>query len=93
LSEPHAPSIAVNGNFARAYGRDVRLLKPQKSRMKFWRNLIRKNQNGGGANIEVVIYEAADRGIYREQILNDIRHLKFEGYIYEPKTGEIKSTF
>ena len=54
--------------------------------------LIRKNQNGGRANIEVVISEAADRRIYKEQILNDIQHLKFEGHIYEPKTGEIKST-
>jgi len=53
--------------------------------------LIRKNQNGGGADIEVVISEAADRGIYSDQILNDIQHLKFEGHIYEPKTGKIKS--
>ena len=47
--------------------------------------LIRKNQNGGGANIEVVISRAADRGIYRDHILNDIQHLKFEGHIFEPK--------
>jgi hypothetical protein len=55
--------------------------------------LVRKNQNGGGANIEVVISEAVNRGFYREQILNDIQHLKFKEYIYESKTGEIKSTF
>jgi hypothetical protein len=54
---------------------------------------FRKNQNGGEANIEVVISEATNRGIYREQILNDIQHLELKGYIYEPKTGEIKSTF
>ncbi|MCD4810943.1 MAG: transposase [Methanosarcinales archaeon] len=65
----------------------------QQERMQLIIALIRKNQNGGGANIEVVISEATDRGIYREQILNDIQHLEFKGYIYEPKTGEIKSTF
>lgn len=65
----------------------------QQERMQLIIALIRKNQNGGGANIEVVISEAADRGIYRDQIQNDIQHLKFLGYIYEPKTGEIKSTF
>ena len=52
--------------------------------------LIRENQNGGGANIEVVMSEAAERGIGREQILTDIHHLKFEGHVYEPKTGEIR---
>ena len=35
----------------------------QRERMKLIIGLIRKNQNGGGANIEVVISEAADRGI------------------------------
>ena len=52
--------------------------------------LIRENQNGGGANIEVVISEAAERGVGRAQILDDIQHLKFQGDIYEPKTGEIR---
>jgi len=64
----------------------------QQERMQLIIALIRKNQNGGGADIEVVISEAADRGIYSDQILNDIQHLKFEGHIYEPKTGKIKST-
>ena len=64
----------------------------QQERMQLIIALIRKNQNGGGTNIEVVISEATDRGIYRDQIFNDIQHLKFEVHIYEPKTGEIKST-
>jgi len=51
----------------------------QQERMQLIIALIRKNQNGGGANIEVVISEATDRGIYREQILNDIQHLEFKG--------------
>jgi len=63
----------------------------QQERMQLIIALIRKNQNGGGADIEVVISEAADKGIYSDQILNDIQHLKFEGHIYEPKTGKIKS--
>ena len=65
----------------------------QQERMQLIIALIKKNQNGGGANIEVVISEATNRGIYREQILNDIQYLEFKGYIYEPKIGEIKSTF
>ena len=65
----------------------------QQERMQLIIALIRKNQNGRGANIEVVISEAADRGIYRDQILNDFQHLKLKGYIYESKTGEVKSTF
>lgn len=62
----------------------------QRERMQLIVALIRENQSGGGANIEVVISEAAERGIGREQTLNDIQHLKSEGYVYEPKTGEIR---
>ncbi|KAF5412840.1 MAG: hypothetical protein C5S47_00600 [Candidatus Methanogasteraceae archaeon] len=38
----------------------------------------------------VVISEADERGLDREQTLNDIQHLKSEGYVYEPKSGEIR---
>ena len=61
----------------------------QQERMRLIITLIRENQSGGGANVEVVVSEAAERGVGREQILNDIQHLKFQGDVYEPKTGEI----
>ncbi len=62
----------------------------QQERMQLIKALIIENQNGRGASIEKVVSEAAVRGIEREQVLNDIQHLKFEGYAYEPKNGEIK---
>jgi DNA replicative helicase MCM subunit Mcm2 (Cdc46/Mcm family) len=62
----------------------------QQERMRLIIALIRENQNGGVANIEVVISEAAERGAGREQTLNDIQHLKFQGHVYEPKTGKIR---
>lgn len=62
----------------------------QQERIKMILTLIIENQNGRCASIEKVVSEATVRGIEREQVLNDIQHLKFEGYVYEPKTGEIK---
>lgn len=62
----------------------------QQERLQVIIALIIENQNGRGARIEKVVSEAVGRGIVREQVLNDIQHLKFEGYVYEPKNGEIK---
>jgi uncharacterized Zn finger protein (UPF0148 family) len=63
----------------------------QQERLQLIIALIIENQdNGGGASIEKVVSEAAVRGIEREQVLNDIQHLMFEGYVYEPKRGEIR---
>jgi hypothetical protein len=62
----------------------------QQERIQLIIALIIENQNGRGASIEKVVFEAAVRGIEREQVLNDIQHLKFEGYVYEPKDGEIR---
>jgi DNA replicative helicase MCM subunit Mcm2 (Cdc46/Mcm family) len=56
-------------------------------------SLIIENQNGRGASIEKVVSEAAKRGIDKEQILCDFQHLKMQGEVYEPKTGEIKYVF
>ncbi len=55
--------------------------------------LIREYQNGRGAKIEKVMSEAVKRGIDKEQLLNDIQHMKDRGEVYEPKTGEIKYIF
>ncbi len=56
-------------------------------------SLIVENQNGSGANIEKVVYEAEKRGIDKEQILCDFQHLKMQGEVYEPKLGEIRYAF
>jgi len=62
----------------------------QQERIQLIIALIKENQNGRGASIGKVVSEAAKRGIDREQTFNDIQHLKFEGYVYEPKSGEIR---
>jgi uncharacterized Zn finger protein (UPF0148 family) len=62
----------------------------QQERIQIIIALIIENQNGGGASIEKVISEAARRGIDNEQVLYDIEKLKFGGYAYEPKNGEIR---
>ena len=41
-------------------------------------------------SIEMVVLKAAESGIGRDQTLSDIEYLKFRGYVYEPKTGEIR---
>ena len=46
----------------------------QLERMQLIIALIRENQSGRGVNVGVVISEAAERGIGREQTLNDILH-------------------
>ncbi len=51
--------------------------------------LVIENRNGRGANIEKVVSEAEKRGMDRGQVLSGIERLKFEGYAYEPKNGEI----
>jgi hypothetical protein len=69
-------------------------IKPgQQERIRLIISLIIENQNGRGASIEKVISEAANKGIDKEQILCDFQHLKMQGEIYEPKTGEIKYVF
>ncbi len=55
--------------------------------------LIKNNQNERGASIEKVISEAAGRGIDKEDVLEYIEHLKFQGEAYEPKNGEIRYAF
>jgi DNA replicative helicase MCM subunit Mcm2 (Cdc46/Mcm family) len=63
----------------------------QQERLQLIIALIIENQdNSRGASIEMVVSSAAVRGIEREQVLNDIQHLKFKGYVYEPKIGEIR---
>ena len=62
----------------------------QQKRMQLIIALIRENQNRRGGSVEKVVAEADKRGVNREQVLNDIQHLKLEGYVYEPKMGEIK---
>jgi len=65
----------------------------QQERIRLIISLIIENQNGSGASIEKVVSEAAKRGIDKEQILCDFQHLKMQGDVYEPKTGEIKYVF
>jgi len=65
----------------------------QQERMRLIISLIIDNQNGGGASIEKVVYEAAKRRIDKEQVLCDFQHLKMQGEVYEPKIGEIKYVF
>ena len=62
----------------------------QQERMQLIIALIVKNQNGSGARIEKVVSEAEKRGIDKEQILYDFQHLKMQGNVYEPKSGEIR---
>ena len=62
----------------------------QQERMQLIIALIVKNQNGNGASIEKVVSEAEKRGIDKEQILYDFQHLKMQGNVYEPKSGEIR---
>jgi len=61
----------------------------QQERMQILATIIMENKNGRGANLEKVISLAVSKGIDREQVLNDIQHMKFHGYVYEPKIGEI----
>lgn len=65
----------------------------QQERMQVIVALIIENQNGIGASIEKVVSEAAKRGIGNEQVLSDIERLKFQGYAYEPKNGEIRYVY
>lgn len=65
----------------------------QQERIRFIISLIIENQNGRGASIEKVVSEAAKKGIDKEQILCDFQHLKMQGEVYEPETGEIKYVF
>ncbi|MBU4492699.1 MAG: hypothetical protein KKD69_09600, partial [Euryarchaeota archaeon] len=65
----------------------------QQERMQLVIRLIKDNQNGRGASIEKVISEAAKRGIDKEDVLEYIGHLKFQGEAYEPKNGEIRYVF
>ncbi|MDO8726051.1 MAG: hypothetical protein Q7J35_08285, partial [Candidatus Methanoperedens sp.] len=65
----------------------------QQERMQLIIALIVKNQNGSGASIEKVVSEAEKRGIDQEQILYDFQHLKMQGNVYEPKSGEIRYVF
>ncbi len=65
----------------------------QQQRMQLIISLIRENQNGRGASIEKIVSEAAKKGIDKEQVLCDFQHLKMQGEVYEPKTGEIKYAF
>ena len=61
----------------------------QQEKMQLVVSLIIENRNGRGANIEKVVSEAEKRGMGRGEVLSDIERLKFEGYAYEPKNGEI----
>ncbi len=65
----------------------------QQERMQLIVALIVKNQNGSGASIEKVTSEAEKRGIDKEQLLCDFQHLKMQGEVYEPKSGEIRYVF
>ena len=65
----------------------------QQERMQLIITLIKDNQNGRGASIEKVIFEAAGRGIDREYVLEYIKRLKFQGEAYEPRNGEIRYAF
>ncbi len=65
----------------------------QQERMQLIVALIVKNQNGSGASIEKVMSEAEKRGIDKEQLLSDFQHLKMQGEVYEPKSGEIRYVF
>ena len=65
----------------------------QQDRIRFIVSVIKNNQNGRGASIEMVISEADKIGMNREQAISDIEHLKNNGYAYEPIKGEIKSAF
>ena len=65
----------------------------QQERMQLIIALIVKNQNGSGASIEKVLSEAEKKGIDKEQLLCDFQHLKMQGEVYEPKSGEIKYVF
>ena len=64
----------------------------QRERMQLIIALIRENQDRDGANVELVISKATERGIDIDQILYDIQYLKSKGDIYEYKTGKIRST-
>jgi hypothetical protein len=70
---------------------DIKL--SQQERMRMIIAMIKNNQNGRGASIEKVLSEAAKIGIDREQVLGDIEHLKFQGEVYEPRSGEIRYVF
>jgi len=61
----------------------------QQERMQILAAIIMENKNGRGASIEKVISLAVSKGIDREQVLSDIQFMKFQGYAYEPKIGEI----
>jgi hypothetical protein len=61
----------------------------QQDQMQLVVTLIIENRNGRGANIEKVVSEAEKRGMDRGEVISDIERLKFEGYVYEPKNGEI----
>ncbi len=61
----------------------------QQEQMQLVVSLIIQNRNGRGANIEKVVSDAEKRGMDRGEVLSDIKRLKFEGYAYEPKNGEI----
>jgi hypothetical protein len=65
----------------------------QQERMRVIVSLIIENQNDRGASIEKVLSEAMKRGIDKEQLLCDFQHLKVNGEIYEPKSGEIRYVF
>ncbi len=65
----------------------------QQERMQLIVLLIKENQNGRGAKTEKVVSEAVKRGVDKEQLLNDIQHMKDRGEAYEPTTGEIKYVF
>ncbi|HLB72258.1 MAG: transposase [Candidatus Methanoperedens sp.] len=61
----------------------------QQEKVQLVVSLIIENRNGRGANIEKVVSEAEKRGMGGGEVLSDIERLKFEGYAYQHKNGEI----
>lgn len=65
----------------------------QQDRIRFILSVIKNNQNGRGASIEMVIAETSKIGMSREHVISYIEHLKQNGYAYEPINGEIRCAF